>query len=144
MTATARFNIFDEQDKIDEAIERYLDEHPELNPAWISVTLVGPSPDGEYEATGHVVLNAADVNGASEPVILPTADRIAEPTVEELAEAAFGAYANWHGHTNHTMDVAEGWANQGPDVRAGFLAGAKVVRDMLLGQPLPDATPAVE
>lgn len=129
MTA-ARFTIVADQDAIDAAVVAYLEEHPELNPAWVSVELVHTS-DG-YRATGHTVLNAA----AAIPVALE------EPTIEALAEAAFGAYANWHGHTNHTMDVAEGWGNQGPEVRAGFQAGAKVVRDMLLGQPAPDTTPS--
>lgn len=133
----ARFTIFDEQPLIDTAIDRYFEQHPELNPAWISVGLRPTGDELGYEATGHTVLNAA----AAIPVVLEQRE---EPTIETLAEAAFGAYANWHGHTNHTMDVAEGWANQGPDVRAGFLAGAKVVRDMLLGQPLPDAPTTVE
>jgi hypothetical protein len=122
MTA-ARFNIIVEQDAIDTAVARYLDEHPDLDPDRISVNL-RPTSDGlGYLADGHTVLARAG-----------EADRD-EPAIEELARAAFGAYANWHGHTNHTMDVAEGWDNQGPDIVAGFNAAAKVVRDMLLGQP---------
>lgn len=119
---------------LDLAIEEYFAFHPDLDPATTSVQLVR---DGlKYRAIGHETI--------AQPVgyPVPAAGQVDIP-IGQLAEDAFIAYGNRIDWSNHTMDVAEGWENQGPQVVAGFEAAAAAVRDRVLGRPLPEAAPGL-
>jgi len=125
----------DEQEEIDHAIERYFADHLEQNPERVSVVLRAVD-DGTYEALGHTVV------GTGAPIEQPVEKPVDIP-LELLAEDAFIAYANRLSHANHTMDVAEGWANQGDEIRAGFTAAAQAIRDRVLGAPTPTVAPGL-
>lgn len=128
-----KFRLLDES-VTDLAIEAYFAEHPELDPMTTSVQLIR---DGAmYRAVGHETI--------AQPIayLAPTAE-VQEIDLATLAEDAFIAYSNRLNHTNHTMDVAEGWENQGPEVREGFAAAAAAIRDRVLGKPLPHVAPGL-
>lgn len=120
----------EDQEAIDTAIAAYFADNPELNPERVSVEL-RPTSTGGYEAVGYKVVDMPGI-----PAVL---EERKQPTTDQLAEDAFTAYAAQLSHTNHTMDVAEGWSNQGDEIRAGFLAAAAAVRDRIAGVQLPAA-----
>jgi hypothetical protein len=120
------------------AVAAYFEEHPELNPERVSVELAVdpdwvPNETPKYRAVGHLVVPAPPGYAAGTP------EQTADIPLEELAKVAFDAYAAQLSHANHTMDVAEGWRNQGAEVKDGFAAAAHAVQDRVLGRPLLDA-----
>jgi hypothetical protein len=115
------------------AIEAYFAEHPELNPDRVSVELAidhdwVPDETSKYRAVGHVVID---------PPAVPLHAVRASVSLDQAGQAAFHAYALLNDHTNHTMDAAEPWENQGQQVRQGFRAAADAVA-MLCGVTLGD------
>lgn len=114
-------------DALQTAIEAYFAEHPELNPERVSVEL-RQEGDGTYRGTGHVVID---------PPAVPLHAVRASVSLDQAGQAAFHAYALLNDHTNHTMDAAEPWENQGQQVRQGFRAAADAVA-MLCGVTLGD------